>query len=117
MPPSFRSEASRLVALAAFLVVVAACGAESHTLSCVVKVGGAQTTVSLNTKVGSSVMATVPSYTVTFSILDGPRLTANVQDAHFKTLMRTTSGADGGGGGSVTTPDGLLEYSCTPQGA
>ncbi len=57
-------------------------------------------------------MATVGDYAVTFTILEGDRLTAVVKDEQFKELMRGTSGADRGGGGSVHTPGGQLDYAC-----
>ena len=74
--------------------------------------GAAKSSASLTTKVGSSAMAIVGNYAVTFTILEGPRLTAVVKDEHFKELMRSTAGANRGGGGSVHTPDGQLDYTC-----
>ena len=100
------------IAAVAVASLIGACGGESERVSCVVTVGGKQTTVSLEVKVGSSSIATLGSYSVTFSILDHSQLQAEVRDAH-STLM--TSKATGAvGGGSAGTPDGLLEYSCAP---
>ncbi len=104
---------SRLLVFVALPVVVSSCADDGNRLSCTVTVGATKSTVSLTTKVGSSAMATVGKYAVTFTILEGAQLTAVVKDEHFKELMRGTSGGAGrGGGGSVHTPDGQLDYTC-----
>jgi hypothetical protein len=103
-----------LLACASLVVGATACSSgESDKVSCVVKVGGAQTTVSLDTKVGASAVAIVGNYRVTFSILDGPTFEAEVRDAD-STLMTMTAGGASGGGGSAGTPDGQLDFSCAP---
>lgn len=89
-------------------------GSSSEKVSCVVTVGGAHTTVSLDTKVGASSVAMVGSYSVTFSIVDGQKFEAHVRDADSTLMTMTADGASGRAGGSAGTPDGQLGFSCAP---
>jgi hypothetical protein len=93
--------------------VFSGCGAGSDKVSCVVKVGGGQTNVSLDTKVGSSAVASVGTYSVAFSIQPGSHLRSEVKDAQGATLMTVTTGGFTGSGAGPT-PDGQLDFSCTP---
>ena len=102
---------SKLIAVA-FAALLGACSSDTERVSCVVKLGGAQASVSLDAKVGDSVTATVGRYSVTFSILDGLQLEAEVTDPD-STLQTTTAGGTTAGGGEGT-PDGQLDYSCAP---
>jgi hypothetical protein len=95
----------------AFATVFGACGGDDHKLSCVVKLGAAQATVPLDTKVGSSAEATVGGYTVAFTILEGSRLQGEVTDAQATSLMTSKAGGLAGSGG-LGTADGHLAYSC-----
>jgi hypothetical protein len=101
------------MAAIAFASVLAACGDDSETLSCVVKLGAAQATASLDSKVGSSAVASIGGYSVTFTILDGSRLQGEVTDSKATSLMKSTAGGLNGGG-SLGTADGRLDYSCVP---
>ena len=69
----------------------AACGDDSDTITCVVNLGTAQTSVPIDTKVGASSVVTVGSYSVMFSILDGGKLEAKASDED-STLMTATTG-------------------------
>ena len=90
------------------------CGDENVTVSCTVKVGALQTSVSLESKLGSSSLATVGSYSVTFSVVAGHKLEAEVRHAD-STLMKVTAGdVAGRASGSTGTPDGQLDFSCAP---
>lgn len=101
------------VVCASLLVGVVACD-DTERVTCVVKLGTAQTSVPLDTKVGASSVATVGSYTVAFSILDGRKLKAEVRDTK-STLMTVTAGAlSQEESGSTPTPDGQLQFSCAP---
>jgi hypothetical protein len=102
-----------LLTLAAPLIGAAACGDDVDTTTCVVQLGAARSSVTFETKVGSSAVATVGRYGVIFSILDGVKLQAEVRDAD-STLMTTTTGGSGRAGGSTGTADGQLEFSCAP---
>ena len=104
----------RRIAVMAFAVVgLNACSSGSDKVSCVVKVGGEQTNVSLNTKPGSSALASVGAYSVEFSIQPGSHLRTEAKDAQGATLLTTTAGGVTGGGG-LGTPNGQLDFSCTP---
>ncbi len=59
-------------------------------------------------------MATVGNYSVTFSVVDGLRLEAEVRDADSTLIKVTTGDAAGTATGSTGTPDGQLEFSCAP---
>ena len=74
------------------LVGLNTCGSGSDTVSCVVKVGGEQTNVSLNTKPGSSAVASVGAYSVAFSIQPGSHLRAEAKNAGGATLLTVTTG-------------------------
>lgn len=102
------------LASTALMFAVAACSDESDTVTCVVNVGGAQTTVPLIVKVGASAVATVGDYSVAFSVGDGRRLEAEVRDADSTLMKMTTGDAAGTASGSTGTPDGQLEFSCAP---
>jgi hypothetical protein len=104
----------RLIPVIAFVgLAITACASGSDELSCVAKVGVAQTKVSLNAKVGSSAVVTVDSYRFAFSILDDSRLQGVVTSPDGTTLLTTTAGRPSGAGGAGT-PAGQLEYSCAP---
>jgi hypothetical protein len=103
-----------VAAFAGLLLVATGCSDENGKLTCVVTVGGAQATVSLDTKVGASSVATVGSYSVTFSVLDGSKFEAEVRDADSTLMTMTAGGVSGRAGGSAGTPDGPLEFSCAP---
>jgi hypothetical protein len=104
----------RQIAVMTFAVgVVSGCGTGSDKVSCVVKVGGEQTSVSLATKVGSSALASVGTYSVEFSIQPGSHLRSEAKDARGATLMTVTTGGVTGSG-AAPTPDGQLDFSCTP---
>ena len=101
----------------ALATALGACGDDSETLSCKVKLVTAQATTqdttTLDSKVGSSAAASLGGYTVTFTILDGSRLQGEVKDAKATSLMKSTAGGLNGGG-SLGTADGRLDYSCGP---
>jgi hypothetical protein len=96
------------------LIGAAACSDDIETVTCVVKLGAEQSSVPLETNVGASTVATVGSYSVTFSILEGRKLQAEARDAE-STLMTVTAGdVSGEASGSTGTADGQLEFSCAP---
>jgi hypothetical protein len=107
----FHRTKSTATAFIAFGTVFGACGTDDQKLSCVVELGAAKATVPLDTKVGSSAVATVGGYTVDFTILEGSRLQGEVTDAHATSLMTSRAGGLAGSGG-LGTPDGHLDYSC-----
>jgi hypothetical protein len=93
----------------------AACAGESNPVSsCVVKLGDARTVVSIGTKVGASSVATIGTYSVTFTINDGRQFEAAMRDEDSTLAKVTTGGWPGKASGSTGTPDGELEFSCTP---
>jgi hypothetical protein len=101
-----------LLACASLVVGATGCSSgDNDKVSCVVKVGEAQTAVSLDTKVGASSVATVGSYSVTFFVVDGLQFEAEVRDGDL-TVMKMTGGAVAGAAGSAPTPDGQLDFSC-----
>lgn len=87
---------------------------QSCTRACVVKLGAEQESVSLETKVGASIVATVGAYSVTFSILDGRKLEAEARDTNSTLVTVTTGSGPREASGSTGTPDGQLEFSCAP---
>jgi hypothetical protein len=102
-----------LIAWVAFASLVGACSNSAPgRVSCVVKLGTEQTSVSLDAKVGDSVTATVGRYSVAFSFLDGLRLEAQVTDRDSTLMTATATGTTASG--AAGTPDGQLEYSCAP---
>ena len=102
------------LACSALVLGAAGCSNENDAVSCDVTVGEARTIVSLDTKVGSSSVAKVGGYSVTFSVVVGQKLEAEVRDAK-STLMKDTAGdVAGRAGGSAGTPDGQLEFTCAP---
>lgn len=84
-----------------------------NQLLCTITLGATHTDITLDSKVGSSLAATIGVYTATFSILDGPRLQAFVADSAGSTVLSTTAGVLDSAG-DAATPDGRLSYSCTP---
>ncbi len=96
------------------MIGAAGCSDESDTVSCRVEVRGAQTTVSLDTKVGASSVANVASYSVTFSVVAGQKLEAEVRDATSSLMKVTTGDVAGRASGSTRTPDGQLQFTCAP---
>ena len=100
--------------LASLVLGAAACSDEPDTVSCRVEVGGAQTTVSLDSKAGASSVAKVASYSVTFSVVDGRKLEAEVRDATSSLMKVTTGDVAGKASGSMATPDGQLQFTCNP---
>ena len=102
-----------LLACLALASLLSACSSSApERVSCVVKLGSAQTSVSLDAKVGDSVTATVGLYSVAFSFLDGLQLEAQVTDPDSTLMTAKASGTTAAG--AAGTPDGQLEYSCAP---
>lgn len=111
-----RSVIGPLLASTTLLCGAAGCSAKREQLTCVVKLGGAQTTVPLDTQFGGdAAVATVGDYTVTYSILDNSRkYAAEVKHGSSVLMTMTASGDPTVAGGSSTTPDGQLEFFCRP---
>jgi hypothetical protein len=104
------------LACASLMFGAAACVGESNPVSsCVVKLGDAQTVVSIDTKVGASAVATIGGYSVTFTISDGRQFEAAMRDADSTLTKVTMNGWPGRAGGSTGTPDGELEFLCAPD--
>jgi len=98
-----------------FLAIGAAgCSDETGTVSCDVEVNGVQTAVSLDAKVGASSVATIASYSVTFTVVAGQKLEAEVRNATSSLMKVTTGDVAGKASGSTPTPDGQLQFTCAP---
>ena len=105
---------SALIACAALAPLVSACGNSApERVTCIVKLGSEQTSVSLDAKVGDSVTATISSYSIAFTFLAGLQLEAEVKDPH-STLIRIKARGTTAEG-LAGTPDGQLGYSCAPS--
>ncbi|MEY2416732.1 MAG: hypothetical protein QOH53_2066 [Ilumatobacteraceae bacterium] len=70
--------------------------------------------MSLDTKVGASSVAKVASYGVTFSVVAGQKLEAEVRDATSSLMKVTTGDVAGKASGSMATADGPLQFTCAP---
>ena len=97
------------VAVAGF---TASCGDRHDELTCEAMLGETRTTVSLVTRVGESIDATLNPYVVTFSVLPTSRLRAEVTSAgNAQPLMSSETGLRGGGG-AIATEEGELTFGC-----
>jgi hypothetical protein len=92
--------------------VTASCGDRHDELTCEVMLGEGRTKVSLVTRAGESIDATLNPYVVTFSVLPQSRLRAEVTSAgNAKPLMSSETGLRGGGG-TMATAEGELTFGC-----
>jgi hypothetical protein len=106
------------IALIALVTVFPSCGRGEHPmLSCVVRVGAAETTVPMYAGFGGGpVEATTGDYSVRFSIMDDARkYLAEVRHSGAPVWSMIGTAAAGARLGTSGTPDGLLEYGCVPD--